>query len=336
MLSEKKEEAGLVLHSLKILDDYQVTLDDLEDTELASVLYTIIYPRYSAGTEQGRIVRKLIRRYEHLVNEHCSDYEPLDITIVETPAPKKETSRDIFGRQKASQESVQVLFTSTTLEETCGVGIILEVEAGGAGSSLEVEAGGVGSSLEVEAEVGAAAHSKEAEEEMEAAVEEDLAIHSKFTLSRTSSTLFTSENLLLQTSPDLGDHEVELTRRSRSLRSHNNRREVLRSKANHSGTSSTFYASESLLLQPSPEILKGRMLGPIELASALRSLAPSSLKNRHLFCLRGLEDATMEEISGSGVVQALEALMQASGTSSEVYLLARTLLLKWKGKWIWL
>ena len=44
-LGRSLDEAGLVLHSLKRLEELEVTRSDLEQCDLVSILFTAIYPK---------------------------------------------------------------------------------------------------------------------------------------------------------------------------------------------------------------------------------------------------------------------------------------------------
>ena len=67
-----------------------ITKDNLEECDIGTIILSMIYPIYGAGMEEGRLVRKILRKYESLF-VNTDNFEPLDITVVPTPGEK-----DIF------------------------------------------------------------------------------------------------------------------------------------------------------------------------------------------------------------------------------------------------
>ena len=83
MLRRSRDEPTVVLRSLEKLWSLSPTAEDLRECEL---LYCRIYPEYTVDTVQGKLVRKLLRRYEALFKD-SEDYSSLNITKVLATEP---------------------------------------------------------------------------------------------------------------------------------------------------------------------------------------------------------------------------------------------------------
>ena len=94
----------IVEGSILRLEALQVTADDLLQSELCSVLMTHVYPLHNSTSVAGKMVRKLIKKYENICKEVDGyDGDPLDITICDeanvseiVPEQPKKTFRNLF------------------------------------------------------------------------------------------------------------------------------------------------------------------------------------------------------------------------------------------------
>ena len=69
VLRRSRDDPTVVLRSLEKLWTLSPTAEDLGEGELLGVLYCRIYPEYTVDTVQGKLVRKLLRRYEALFKD---------------------------------------------------------------------------------------------------------------------------------------------------------------------------------------------------------------------------------------------------------------------------
>ena len=65
-MRRSRDDPTVVLRSLEKLWSLSPTAEDLRECELLGVLYCRIYPEY---TVDGKLVRKLLRRYEALFKD---------------------------------------------------------------------------------------------------------------------------------------------------------------------------------------------------------------------------------------------------------------------------
>ena len=74
MLRRSRDNSTVVLRPLEEkLWTLSPTAEDLGEGELLGVLYCRIYPQYTLNTVQGKLGRKLLRRYEALFKD-SEDY----------------------------------------------------------------------------------------------------------------------------------------------------------------------------------------------------------------------------------------------------------------------
>ena len=85
-MRRSRDDPTVVLRSLEKLWSLSPTAEDLRECELLGVLYCRIYPEYTVDTVQGKLVRKLLRRYEALFKD-SEDYSSLNITKVLATEP---------------------------------------------------------------------------------------------------------------------------------------------------------------------------------------------------------------------------------------------------------
>ena len=85
-MRRSRDDPTVVLRSLEKLWSLSPTAEDLREGELLGVLYCWIYPEYTVDTVQGKLVRKLLRRYEALFKD-SEDYSSLNITKVLATEP---------------------------------------------------------------------------------------------------------------------------------------------------------------------------------------------------------------------------------------------------------
>ena len=69
VMRRSRDDPTVVLRSLEKLWSLSPTAEDLRECELLGVLYCRIYPEYTVDTVQGKLVRKLLRRYEALFKD---------------------------------------------------------------------------------------------------------------------------------------------------------------------------------------------------------------------------------------------------------------------------
>ncbi len=90
---------AVVTPSLCRLEAMRVSADELLQSGVCSVLYGTIYPLFSIDTEAGKIVRKLIKRYEDTLRAVGMVGEGPDITAVDNSsdtAAHSDFIRDVF------------------------------------------------------------------------------------------------------------------------------------------------------------------------------------------------------------------------------------------------
>ena len=85
-MRRSRDDPTVVLRSLEKLWSLSPTAENLRECELLGVLYCRIYPEYTVDTVQGKLVRKLLRRYEALFKD-SEDYSSLNITKVLATEP---------------------------------------------------------------------------------------------------------------------------------------------------------------------------------------------------------------------------------------------------------
>jgi hypothetical protein len=94
--------AAIVTPSLYRLEALRVSATELLVSDVCSVLYATIYPLHSADTEAGKLVRKLIKRYEDTLRAGGMVGDGLNITAVDDSFTNTDSSssgniRDIFN-----------------------------------------------------------------------------------------------------------------------------------------------------------------------------------------------------------------------------------------------
>ena len=100
-------EADVIEPCLSRLLAYDISADDLLNTDICTILYTKVYPNHSAETTVGKITRVLLKKFNGIcAAEEDYDGDILEITEVNEPEKqpqKKRTFRNIFGNAERSQ-----------------------------------------------------------------------------------------------------------------------------------------------------------------------------------------------------------------------------------------
>ena len=112
----------IVQGSISRLEALQVTADHLLQSELCSVLMAHVYPLHDSTSVAGKMVRKLLKKYETICKEvEGYNGDPLDITICDDtigeviPEQPKKTFRNLFQRREVTIPSDA---TEVTVEES--------------------------------------------------------------------------------------------------------------------------------------------------------------------------------------------------------------------------